>query len=100
MTRTRLPNRRGSETFAFEHEGIAYRATVSRLHDGSISELFLDAGKAGTGINIAARDLAVAASLALQYGCPAAVLADALDTLPNGQPAGPLGVAIMMAEAA
>ena len=96
MTRTRLPNRRGSETFAFEHEGIAYRATVSRI-DGAIAELFLDAGKAGTGINIAARDLAVAASLAFQYGCPAAVLADALDKLPNGEPAGPLGVAIKMA---
>ena len=98
-TRARLPNRRGSETVSFDHEGIAYRATISRVN-GAIAELFLDAGKPGTGINIAARDLAVAASLAFQYGCPAAVLADALDKLPNGQPAGPLGVAIMMAEAA
>lgn len=100
MTRTRLPNRRGAETVAFDHDGIPYRATISRLPDGAIAELFLDAGKPGNAVNIMARDAAVIASLALQYGCPAAAILDALDKLPNGQPAGPLGVAIMMAEAA
>ncbi len=41
MTRTRLPNRRGSETFSFQHEGIAYRATVSRV-DGTIAVMHIN----------------------------------------------------------
>jgi hypothetical protein len=47
MTRKRLPNRRGSESFAFALDGLGFTATVSRFADGRIGELFLNNHKAG-----------------------------------------------------
>jgi prophage regulatory protein len=44
--RERLVNRRLSETFRFEPEGLRFTATVNRL-DGPLAELFLNNHKAG-----------------------------------------------------
>jgi hypothetical protein len=46
MTRHRLANRRGSETFYFECAGLRYTATISRFPDGRLGEIFIDNGKA------------------------------------------------------
>ena len=70
MTRQRLPNRRVSWTFAVECSGLAYTATVSRFADGRIAEIFLSNTKPSSQSDVNARDSAVAASLALQFGCP------------------------------
>lgn len=86
-----LPNRRSSEFYNFEHDGHRYRASVSRFEDGSLAEVFLDGSKPDTAVAIVGRDLAVAASLALQYGCPVETLRKALSRLHSGEAAGPLG---------
>jgi hypothetical protein len=52
--RRRLPNRRASESFVFELEGLRFTATVSRFDDGRVSELFLNNHKHGNQV-IAAR---------------------------------------------
>lgn len=96
MTRTHLPNRRQSETVEFTHEGHRLTASVSYDRQGRPLEVFLSAGKVGTGIEHAARDLAVVTSLALQHGVPLATLQHALTRLDNGKPAGPMGVLLDM----
>ena len=40
--RERLPDRRGSESFTFELNGLRFTATVSRFADGRVGELFLN----------------------------------------------------------
>jgi hypothetical protein len=73
-SRERLPNRRRSEIVAFELAGTRFRATVSRFDDERIDEIFLDTDKPCSGVAVASRDLGIAASLALQSGCPAETL--------------------------
>jgi ABC-type spermidine/putrescine transport system permease subunit II len=98
MTRRRFSNRRQTESFKFEHNGIAYRASVSRFEDGEIGELFLNAGKIGCAADIVAHDAAVIFSIARQYGVPLQTIKDALAKLPDCTPAGPIGVALELAD--
>jgi len=65
MTRQCLPNRRQHELLTFEHEGIRYTAGVGRFADGGLAEIFLNAAKRGTAVDVNARDAAVAVSLLL-----------------------------------
>ena len=74
MTRQRLPNRRASQTFDVQAQGLKFTATVSRFADGNLAEVFLQNHRAGSAAGILANDAAVAASLALQFGCPVDVL--------------------------
>ncbi len=76
--RTRLPNRRFSETFAFECNGLRYVAAISRFADGRISELFLNNHKGGSHADANARDAAIILSFALQFGADIAVIRRAL----------------------
>ncbi len=69
-SRQRLPQRRRSETFELEVSGLRYTTTVGYFSDGRIGEIFLQNHKPGSQSDANARDAAVAASLALQYGCP------------------------------
>lgn len=93
-----LPNKRPLEAFDFSHEGIDYHATIGRFEDGGISELFLDAGKTGSAVNVMARDAAVVLSVARQYGTPIEVIRDALTKLHDGSCAGAVGIALQMAD--
>jgi hypothetical protein len=79
--RRRLDNLRPSETFNFEVGNLRYTATVSRFSDGRVAE-------------VDARDAAVAASLAFQFGCPLDVLRRALLRDPHGKASSPLGCAL------
>src|SRR5437588_8753871 len=92
--RERLPNRRASTVFDFECAGLRYTATVSRFRDGRFAEVFVQNHKPGSQSDSNARDAAVAASLALQYGCPLDVLRRALLRDSQGRPSMPLGAAI------
>ncbi len=74
QARRRLGHWRASEIRAFEFEGRAYRASVSRFSDGTIGEIFLDAAKYGSDIATHAAESAVMASVAMQYGTPAEAL--------------------------
>jgi ribonucleoside-diphosphate reductase alpha chain len=92
--RQRLPNRRLGETFEFEVAGLRYTATISRFRDGRLAEVFLQNHKPGSQSDSNARDAAVAASLALQYGCPLEVLQHALLRDSQGRPSTPLSAAL------
>src|SRR5262249_11555750 len=94
INRQRLPNRRASQTFEITVAGLRYTATVSRFADGRIGEIFLQNHKPGSQSDANARDAAVAASLALQFGCPLEVLQRALLRDPRGKPSTPLGAAV------
>jgi DNA-binding transcriptional regulator YdaS (Cro superfamily) len=94
-TRKRLPHRRGSTTFEFEHAGLKYVCSYSSFDDdGRVAEIFLQSHKGGSSSDIASRECAIAASLALQHGCSLETLQHALLRNPNGEPAGALGHAV------
>jgi hypothetical protein len=92
--RRRLANRRHSISFDFEIAGLKYKATVSHFPDGSLAEVFLSNTKPSSQSDVNARDAAVAASLALQFGCPLEVLKRALLRDPRGKASSPLGAAL------
>src|SRR5262245_63972417 len=92
--RERLANRRASSTFELELGGLRYTATISRFPDGRIAEVFLQNHKPGSQSDANARDSAVAASLALQHGCPLEVLQRAVLRDSQGRPSTPLGAAL------
>ena len=92
--RERLRNRRRSETFTLELHGLHYVASFSRFDDGRVAEMFLQDHKPGSQSDSNARDAAVAASLALQFGCPLGVLRRALLRDAHGNASTPLGAAL------
>jgi ribonucleoside-diphosphate reductase alpha chain len=92
--RYRLANRRNSETFLFEIAGLKYTCTFSRFPDGALGEVFLSNTKPSSQSDTNARDSAVAASLALQFGCPLETLRGAVLRDPRGQASSPLGAAL------
>jgi len=94
--RRRLPDRRLALTFEFEVAGLRYTCTVGRFADGSIGELFITNHRAGSGAGIMASDSAIAASLALQWGCPLDVLRKALSRDSCGVASSPLGAVLDM----
>jgi ribonucleoside-diphosphate reductase alpha chain len=94
MSRERLRNRRRSETFTFELHGLRYLASFSRFDDGRVAEVFLQNHKPASQSDSNARDAAIAASLALQHGCPLDVLRRALLRDAHGNASTPLGCAL------
>jgi ribonucleoside-diphosphate reductase alpha chain len=73
---------------------LKFTATVSHYPDGRLGEVFLVNHKAGSSAGIMASDAAIAASLALQFGCPVEVLRKALSRDARGNASGPLGIAL------
>jgi ribonucleoside-diphosphate reductase alpha chain len=92
--RERLPNRRASESFAFQCGRMNYVATISRFDDGRLAEIFLTNHKIGSDADAAARDSAVVCSLALQHGTPVETVRKALLRDAQGCPSSPLGTAL------
>ena len=92
--RRRLPDRRASITFDVEAFYLRFTVTASSFDDGALAEIFIQNHKAESAGGIMASDSAIAASLALQYGCPADVLRKALSRDARGNASGPLGVAL------
>jgi hypothetical protein len=88
--RLQPPNRRLSQTFVFEVEGLRFTATVSRSEDGKPLELFLNNHKHGNQVDTNARDAAIALSFALQCGADAEAIRKALcrDTRYRGRVSG------------
>jgi hypothetical protein len=92
--RRRLPNRRASETFAFECGGLSYTATYSLFpDDGTLGEIFISNHKAGSAADCAARDAAIVCSIALQFGADPDAIRKALCRDGAGRASGPLGAA-------
>jgi hypothetical protein len=92
--RARLPDRRHSVTFGFACNGLRYTATVSWFSDGRLGEIFLGNHRADSHADACARDSAILASIALQYGAPLDVLRRALLRDARGQGSTPISVAL------
>jgi ribonucleoside-diphosphate reductase alpha chain len=92
--RRRLPDRRNSETFTFEAGGLRYTATVGRYPDGRIGEIFIGNHRVDSAADASARDQAILASLALQFGASIDVLRKALLRDASGRPNTPICVAL------
>jgi hypothetical protein len=92
--RKRLPHRHSSENISIEVAGLKFTATVSRYDDGRPAEIFLESNKTSSFASIMASDAAIAASLALQYGCPAEVLREALSRDAQNNASSPLGAVL------
>jgi hypothetical protein len=75
----------------FLHEGAKYHGGAGHYPNGDIGEVFLKGGKTGHLLEALASDGAVAASIALQYGCPIEVLQQAFLRTDSGEAAGPMG---------
>jgi hypothetical protein len=86
--REKLPNRRGSESFQFEHAGVSYTATVSCYSDGRLGEIFIDHARPNSQIAEHANDAAILASLLLQHGITAATIRHSIS--------GPLATALAL----
>lgn len=94
-TRKRLPNRRQSESRSYQTPaGLRFTVTSSRYTDGGLAEVFIENHKVSSDAGIMASEAAIAASLALQYGCPAEVIRKAMPRDPHGRATGPLGTAL------
>jgi hypothetical protein len=94
IKRERLPNRRQSETFDFECAGLRYTCTIGRFRDGRIAEIFLSNQKSNSAADTAARDAAIVASIALQFGANVETIRRALCRDSRGHASGPLGAAL------
>src|SRR3981189_991566 len=92
--RERLPNRRRCESFEFRHAGLDFTLAAGFYPDGRIAEIFLSSHKPGSPIEAIARDAAVTASIALQFGADLKTIKQALPKDHNGGPATPLGAAL------
>jgi hypothetical protein len=92
--REKLPNRRSSTTFGFELHGLRFTASFSCFADGRVAEIFLQNHKPSSQSDSNARDAAVAASLALQFGCPLEALQRAVLREEDGSASTPLGAAL------
>jgi hypothetical protein len=92
--RLRLQNRRASETFTFQCNGLQYIATVSHFADGGIGELFLANHKSNSAADTNARDSGIAFSFAAQHGADPQAIRRALCRDSQGRACGPLGAAL------
>jgi hypothetical protein len=91
MSRALLPQRRRCETLCYRIGNLTYQGSVGYYDDGRPGEVFLDCSKSGTDVQVAARDSAILASFALQYGASINSLRSALTRSPDGRAEGPLG---------
>lgn len=82
MPRSRLPNRRPSETFSLSAPGQDILVTVGySTHDMPL-EVFISGGKEGTHIDGLLADISVTISIALQHGIRAEALAKSIGRVP------------------
>jgi hypothetical protein len=92
--RDRLPNRRRSVTFGLECNCLRYTVTVGFYSDGRLGEIFLGNHRADSHADACAKDSAILASVALQFGVPLDVLRRALLRDQRGNASTPIGVAL------
>ena len=94
MTRQRLADRRASFVIGFECNGLRYTASASWFDDGRLGEVFVGNHRADSHADSCAKDAAIRASLALQFGAPLDVLRKALLRDSHGRPSTPIGCAL------
>jgi hypothetical protein len=92
--RNRLPSRRAAQTITFERDGSSYRMTVGFFPDGRPGEIFLNADRSDSLLDVLASDAAILASLALQHGCSLETITHALKRDARGEASSPIGAAL------
>jgi hypothetical protein len=92
--RTRLPNRRLNQTQEFNRDGINIKMTIGFKPDGNIGEVFLNADRADSMLDVLMSDAAIICSLALQHGVPLEQIAHAIKRDKLGLASSPIGAAI------
>jgi hypothetical protein len=92
--RIRLPSRRPSENFTFEHAGMRFVGTVSRFPDGGVAEVFLGNHRVDSHADVCARDAAILLSFALQHGADIETIRRALCRDSHGRAQSPVGAAV------
>jgi hypothetical protein len=92
--RQRLPNRRACESFNIRHDGFAFTASAGFYPGGRVAEIFLSSDKPGSPVEAAARDSAIAVSIALQFGADLETIRAALTKDHDGSPATVIGAAL------
>jgi hypothetical protein len=93
-SRRRLPARRSAVALEIEHAGHRYRMHVGYFNDGSLGELFLNAGKQNSALDAFAADAAILVSLLLQRGASPAEIGHGLRRNPDGSPASLIGAVV------
>jgi hypothetical protein len=73
-----LPDRRLNETQESERDGIRFTITTGFKSDGTVGEIFLNAGRVNSALDVLMRHAAIICSIALQFGVPLATIAHAL----------------------
>lgn len=94
--RRELPLRRYAINTKFRWEGHALFVSTGYYADGTLGEVFVSAGKLTSNVDTTAKDAAIAISLALQFGCPPRVLADAFLKKADGTPEGIAGAVMAL----
>ena len=94
--RTRLPNRRRSETVEFAagvpgYTAQIYCATLGFYNDNRLGEIFVHPTKSGSDRDIALQEAAIAISFALQHGATLETMRLAMPRTSSGAPEGPIG---------
>jgi ribonucleoside-diphosphate reductase alpha chain len=92
--RRRLPDRRRSIVFSFECSGLHYTASASWFDDGELGEIFVGNHRTDSHADSCAKDAAILASIALQFGAPLDVLRRAVLRDSQGRPSTPIGHAL------
>ena len=93
-TRRRLQQRRRAETFDLSFRNQLITITTGFYADGTLGEVFIDAGKSGQDVQSIARDAGVMLSIALQHGVPVADLRHAVTRDSSGAAASILGAIV------
>lgn len=98
MTRVRPQQRRALETIAIEHDGHRFKIGVGREFAdrrelGAPIEVFINAQKVNSLIDVLACDGAILMSLLLQHGCAPADIARSMKRNSDRAPASVLGLA-------
>lgn len=94
MTREQLPNRRPNETQEFERDGIRVILTVGYKPNGEVGEIFLNADRSNSMLDVLMSDAAIIASLALQYGVSLRQIAHSIKRDKFGIASSPIGAAL------
>lgn len=94
MNRERLPDRRPNETQEFERDGIQIKMTIGYKPNGEIGEIFLNADRSDSMLDVLMSDAAIAISIGLQYGVSLRQFAHAIKRDKFGIASSPIGAAL------
>jgi hypothetical protein len=92
--RTPLPNRRLNQTQKINRDGISITITTGFKPDGRIGEVFLNADRADSMLDVLMSDAAIICSIALQFGVPLETITHAVKRDKFGLASSPIGAAL------